>query len=148
MCVPSYDAFMPKFRDATKACVPDRASGQPNAAGVTCTMPNGVVFQEGGGLEIAGATEFVASMLLQSISAHDGSGESYITLFKAWNASQDAHFTNLRAKGAFLVSASLVGGAVASPITVDSEAGQPVVQGGASRQQLTFLDLLCSRRRK
>ena len=33
---------MPKFREATKACVPDRASGQPNAAGVTCTMPNGV----------------------------------------------------------------------------------------------------------
>jgi alpha-L-fucosidase 2 len=37
-----------------------------------------------------------------------------IRLFDAWPTGQDASFTTLRAKGAFLVSASLTGGVVGS----------------------------------
>ena len=76
----SVDDIVPHFHRAIAPCVPNKTSGSPNAVGVTCTLPNGVVFQEGGGLEIVGGAEFVNSLLVQSIVAHDGSGESYITL--------------------------------------------------------------------
>ena len=141
------EAFLPQFREAVRPCVPDRRRGNPNPAAKTCSLPNRVVFQFGGGLEITGAAEFVNSMLIQSISAHDGSGDSYIVLFPAWNRSQDASFHQLRAKGAHLVSANYSAEAlhsgdvpyngsataphsshgVVSPVVVSSEAGEPCV---------------------
>ena len=78
---------------------------------------NGLVRQSGGGLEVAGASQSVADMLMQS-------SEGYIELFPAWNHSSPAAFSTLRAKGAFLVSASLSAtGVVSSPVTILSEAG-------------------------
>eukprot|EP00928_Gymnodinium_smaydae_P057463 TRINITY_DN40702_c0_g1_i1.p1 TRINITY_DN40702_c0_g1~~TRINITY_DN40702_c0_g1_i1.p1 ORF type:complete len:182 (-),score=13.32 TRINITY_DN40702_c0_g1_i1:233-730(-) len=84
-------------------------------------MSNGVVYQEGGGIEVAGAAEAVNSMLLQS---HRG----YLELFPAWNHSQPASFETLRAKGAHLVSASWdsTAQAVASPFLLKSEVGSKV----------------------
>jgi hypothetical protein len=76
--------------------------------------PNGVVVAGGGGMEVVGATEAVNSALL---SSH----EAFMRLFPAWQ--QDAAFTRLRAKGAFLVNATRVGGEVQSPIEVESDVG-------------------------
>ena len=76
--------------------------------------PNGVVSEGGGGMEVVGATEAVNSALL---SSH----EAFVRLFPSWQ--QDAAFTRLRTKGAFLVNASLVGGEVQSPIEVESDVG-------------------------
>lgn len=68
-------------------------------------------------LEYVGAVEAINSMLLQS---HDG----IIRVFPAWVMSKDAGFRNLRAHGAFLVSAEYRGGAVAF-VEVASDAGGP-----------------------
>ena len=81
---------------------------------------NGIVRQSGGGLEVAGASQSVADMLMQS-------SEGYIELFPAWNLSSPASFITLRAKGAFLVSASLGATGINSPVTILSEAGMRCV---------------------
>jgi len=91
----------------------------------TCKLPNGLYYQNGG-VEIAGASEFVNSMLMQSVTAHDGSGEVTTMVFPNWVLTEDAAFFQLRARGAFLISANFSSMAkqVVSPITVLSEAGQ------------------------
>jgi hypothetical protein len=120
----------------------------------TSVMTNGIVRQSGGGLEVAGAAQSVNDMLLQSnqvcqsviqppaqlphmatwLSAVSGwvlscvPRQGYIELFPAWNRSNPAAFATLRAKGAFLVSASLdTVGHVRSPVNITSEAGQTCV---------------------
>lgn len=79
--------------------------------------PNSWIVQGGGGIETFSAIPLtINEMLLQSY-------EGTIRLFPNWNRTKDASFTNLRAYGAFLVSASLKDGAVRN-ITVYSEKGR------------------------
>jgi hypothetical protein len=81
---------------------------------------------QNGGVEMAGAAEFVNSMLMQSVTAHDGSGKVTSMVFPVWDQQQDASFSNLRARGAFLISANFSAKIqqVVSPVTIKSEAGQ------------------------
>ncbi len=84
--------------------------------------PNGIVSQNrGGGIETAGIVEAINNMLLQS---HDG----VIRLFPNWDRTQDAEFVQLRAVGAFLVSATYraESGAVES-VVIASESGRHCV---------------------
>eukprot|EP00662_Eupelagonemidae_sp_cell21_P007548 gene7548-18072_t len=81
------------------------------------TMANGVVYQGGGGLEVAGAAQGINDMLLQSSGG-------YVSLFPAWDRSQPASFARLRAKGAFVVSAAWdPQHGVVPPITVVADVG-------------------------
>ena len=66
------------------------------------------------GMEKAGAIEFVNSMLIQS-------DHGYVKVFPNWTGA-DASFENLRAKGAFAVSAEMKGGRV-TRVAVKSEKG-------------------------
>lgn len=79
--------------------------------------PN-LLFSYGGGcLENASATaNTVNEMLLQSYTG-------VITLFPCWNLDRDASFENLRAYGAFLVSAKVSGGSVKN-VKIVSEKGR------------------------
>lgn len=64
-------------------------------------LPNGLFLHHGGGIEhLTTVPATVNEMLMQS---HEG----IIRLFPCWNRSSDASFENLRADGAFLVSAEL-----------------------------------------
>ena len=75
----------------------------------------------GGGVEQFGATEAVNSALLQS-------QEGFLRLFPMTPPGENASFTTLRARGAFLVSAAFAGGATAAPVLVradDSFAAAP-----------------------
>ena len=72
------------------------------------------------GIEKSGATEAVNSMLLAS---HKG----IVKLFPNWFADKDARFWNLRAKGAFLISAGYDGERrEAVDVVIVSEKGQPL----------------------
>lgn len=78
--------------------------------------PNGMLFFGGGGIECcSGVPATVNEMLLQS---HEG----IIRLFPVWK--KDASFRDLRADGAFLISASRRGGRVEG-IRIFSEKGSP-----------------------
>ena len=79
---------------------------------------NLTAFQGGGGIETAGAIEGINSMLMQSEGG-------VIRLFPVWPSGKDASFTRLRAKGAFLVSASRSNGRIPH-VEISSEAGLPV----------------------
>jgi hypothetical protein len=92
---------------------------EAHLAGPRGLRPNLTVAQPYGGIETCGAAAAINEMLLQS---HDG----VIRVFPAWPIDRAASFVNLRARGAFLVSASLENGAVRS-ITLHSEAGRPIV---------------------
>ena len=76
--------------------------------------PNGYLNQGGGGIETAGGLLAVTEMLLQS-------WDGVLRLFPVWSG-EDASFRNLRAVGAFLVSATLADGKV-TEFTIESEAG-------------------------
>ena len=79
---------------------------------------NMVVFEGGGGTETIGGLQAVNDMLMQSC-------DPFIRLFPVWPQDQDAAFSELRAKGAFLVSANFSASSktVLSPVIVRSEAG-------------------------
>ena len=82
---------------------------------------NGWENDGGGGLEDIGATQAIHLMLLQTI-------DSTLVLFPAWPTdSNDVSFTQLRAAGAFLVSAGWNHGQVLSPVRVTSMAGANLV---------------------
>lgn len=69
-------------------------------------LPNLLIVQGGGGIETCGGiTAGINEMLLQSY-------EGVLRLFPCWPAERDARFANLRAWGAFLVSAELAQGVV------------------------------------
>jgi hypothetical protein len=65
-------------------------------------------------MEKAGAIEFINSMLIQS-------DHGFVKVFPNWTG-KDAAFENLRAKGAFTVSAEFAGGKVRR-VAVKSEKG-------------------------
>lgn len=79
--------------------------------------PNNFFKQSGGGIETVGAIEAINAMLLQST-------ERVLRFFPNWTGT-DARFTNLRAVGAFVVSAGMAGGVVQSA-SFTSEKGEPV----------------------
>lgn len=71
-------------------------------------LPNRLFRHHGGGIEhLTTIPATINEMLMQS---HQG----VIRLFPCWNKASDASFENLRADGAFLVSAELKGGKVTS----------------------------------
>ena len=79
-------------------------------------LPNLWIVQSGGGIETCGGiTAGINEMLLQSY-------EGVLRLFPCWPANQNARFVNLRAWGAFLVSAELRDGVVQS-VRILSEKG-------------------------
>ena len=82
---------------------------------VNDTMAQSGVMAEGA--ETQGATQGVNDMLCSSFP------DGVIRLFNAWPLGEGASFTTLRAKGAFLVSASLHQRVVRSPVTIASLAG-------------------------
>lgn len=79
---------------------------------------NFTVFQGGGGIETSGSIEAINSMLLQ----HE---DHILRVFPDWPRSQDASFTRLRAKGAFLISSRQTDGAIPE-IEIQSERGGPI----------------------
>jgi hypothetical protein len=79
---------------------------------------NLTAFQGGGGIETSGAIEGINSMLMQSEGG-------VIRLFPVWPSGKDASFARLRAKGAFLVSATHIKGKIGQ-VEIFSEAGLPV----------------------
>ena len=70
----------------------------------------------GGGVEQFGATDAINSALLQS-------QEGFLRFFAMWPSAENASFTTLRARGAFLVSASFTSGAAVAPILIVAGAG-------------------------
>ena len=88
------------------------------SAALASVFPSWVVYEYGGGLETAGSIEGVNSLLLQS-------NEFALALFPVWPANRSAAFTELRAKGAFLLSAaySAEAASAVSAVLVHSEAG-------------------------
>ena len=81
-----------------------------------CSMPNLVLNYGGGGIENVSGFLAVNEMLLQS---HEG----VLRFFPVWPREQKARFGNLRAVGAFLVSAELNNGEV-SGVKIASEKGR------------------------
>lgn len=79
---------------------------------------NLTVFQGGGGIETSGSIEAINSMLLQ----HE---DHVLRVFPDWPRSQDASFTHLRAKGAFLISSRQTGGSIPE-VEIQSERGGPI----------------------
>ena len=90
-------------------------------------LTNMIVFQNGGGMEVAGALQVIADLMLQSVTVPGTSGETYMALFPLnVDASfSDLRFTRLRGKGAFVVSAawSAATGRLDGPVQIESEVG-------------------------
>jgi hypothetical protein len=89
-------------------------------------LTNMIVYQGGGGMEVAGALQVIADLMLQSVTVPGISGEHYLALFPLRNLSfSDLSFVRLRGKGAFVVSAVWNAAAqrLGGPITVESEVG-------------------------
>ncbi len=82
----------------------------------THAYPNLILFYGGGGIETCGGFLALNEMLLQS---YDG----VLRLFPVWPEKLDAKFGNLRAYGAFLVSAELKNGMVTN-LELFSEKGE------------------------
>ncbi|HEX5552728.1 MAG TPA: hypothetical protein VFX43_05720, partial [Chitinophagaceae bacterium] len=80
---------------------------------------NLTAFQGGGGIETAGAIEGINSMLMQSEGG-------IIRLFPVWPLDHNASFTRLRAKGAFLITASLKNKKI-QPVKIRSLRGGSIV---------------------
>ena len=80
------------------------------------SYPNLLLYYGGGGIENVAGFLAVNEMLMQS---HEG----VIRFFPVWPKTQDARFGNLRAVGAYLVSADLKDGEV-SGVTIWSEKGR------------------------
>ena len=83
-------------------------------------LPNRLFRHHGGGIEhLTMVPATVNEMLMQSF-------EGIIRLFPCWDKNSDASFENLRADGAFLVSASLEKGKI-SGIKIKSLKGRPCI---------------------
>ena len=78
-------------------------------------------------MEVAGALQVIADLMLQSVTVPGTSGETYMALFPLnVDASfSDLRFTRLRGKGAFVVSAawSAATGRLDGPVQIESEVG-------------------------
>ena len=80
------------------------------------SFPNLLLYYGGGGIESCGGFLAINEMLLQSY-------EGVLRFFPCWPKDQDARFGNLRAVGAFVVSAELKNGVVAG-VRIVSEKGR------------------------
>ena len=86
------------------------------------------------GIEKSGATESVNSMMMQT-------DKGITKLFPNWYADKDVKFVNLRAKGAFVVSAEYDGEAQeAVNVTVTSEAGEDMTLVSPWAEGMTVRD--------
>ena len=92
------------------------------------SLTNMIVYQSGGGMEVAGALQAIADLMLQSVTVPGISGETYMALFPLNASFTDLRFTRLRGKGAFVVSAawSATSGRLDGPVSIESEV--PVVR--------------------
>ena len=89
-------------------------------------LTNMIVYQGGGGMEVAGALQVIADLMLQSVTVPGISGEHYLALFPLRNLSfSNLSFVRLRGKGTFVVSAAWNAATqrLDGPITVESEVG-------------------------
>ena len=120
------DELLPHLYRVLQPC----SDKQMRATADMCMLENGIPSVPGG-VEVMGALEFIDSLVMQSITRHGvyAGTRYYTTLFPAINRSEAASFTRLRARGAFLVTASwdATKQTVVSPVTVVSEAGQEFV---------------------
>jgi alpha-L-fucosidase 2 len=81
------------------------------------SLPNGWITQGGGGIETLSAVPMtINEMLLQSY-------EGVIRIFPNWNRSKNAHFSKLRAYGAFIISSRLQKGHIEF-VNIQSEKGR------------------------
>ena len=85
------------------------------------SFPNLMVYHGGGGIEEVSGFLAINEMLLQS-------HENVLRLFPCWPMDQDARFGDLRAVGAFLVSAELKAGVVSGVKIVSEKARDCTVQ--------------------
>lgn len=92
---------------------------------------NLTIYQRGGGIESSGATEAIHSMLMQS---HEG----VIRLFPVWPRNRNAEFCDLRAHGAFLVSAALRNGTIENVRMVSEKGRQCTVQNPWPGRKVTL----------
>ena len=108
------------FPAAARVGYPAELVLQAYTALLASVYPSYYYYEYGGGLETAGSIEGVNSLLMQS-------NEFAIALFPVWPANRSAAFTELRAKGAFLLTAfyNAQPGRGVSPVLVHSEAGLP-----------------------
>ena len=90
-------------------------------------MTNGVVYQGGGGLEVAGALQAVADLMLQSVTLPGTLDETFMALFPLNASFSDMSFHRLRGKGAFVVSArwDAATARLDGAVTIESEVGGP-----------------------
>ena len=96
------------------------------------SFPNLLLYYGGGGIENCGGFLAINEMLMQS---HEG----VIRLFPDWPQDEDARFANLRAVGAFLISAELKAGVV-SGVQIVSEKGRDcTVQNPWPGKRIQFL---------
>ena len=96
------------------------------------SLTNMIVYQGGGGMEVAGALQAIADLMLQSVTASGISGGNYMALFPLnWQNNCSSFigmsFNRLRGKGAFVVSAKFDARAnrLDGAVTVESEVGGP-----------------------
>ena len=84
------------------------------------SYPNCYIHAYGGGLETLSAVPgTINEMMMQSY-------EGILRVFPNWPRSSNASFRSLRAYGAFLVTASIVGGEI-QPVGIYSEKGRPCI---------------------
>lgn len=79
---------------------------------------NHTIYQGGGGLESVSATDAINAMLVQSVNGT-------IRLFPNYPAGQRAHFSRLRTKGGFLVTADYDGGTASNVSLTADNGGTP-----------------------
>ena len=96
------------------------------------SLTNMIVYQGGGGMEVAGALQAIADLMLQSVTVPGISGGNYMALFPLnlqhnWTSFIGMRFNRLRGKGAFVVSAKFDAAAnrLNEAVTVESEVGGP-----------------------
>ncbi|MDO3678218.1 glycosyl hydrolase family 95 catalytic domain-containing protein [Paenibacillus ehimensis] len=104
---------------------------------------NLTVYQKGGGIETSGSVETINALMLQSYF-DESRGKDVIHLFPMLPKDKypEAHFRQLRARGAFVVSSGLHGGAIAD-VRLTSEKGGPVHivnPFGAAHAQVVKID--------
>lgn len=101
---------------ARTGCEPAQILAKLRAECDRCSMPNLVLNYGGGGIENVSGFLAINEMLLQS---HEG----ILRFFPCWPAGQDARFGDLRAVGAFLVSAARENGQTTG-VKIVSEKGR------------------------
>ena len=121
------NSFCSVFSQAARVGMPvDEWLPELQAIITTHSMKNGVVYQGGGGVEVAGALQVVPDIMLQSVTPLQRTNETFLALFPAVGLKHTKmSFHRLRGKGAFVVSASFdnVTQQLAGVVTVFSEAG-------------------------